>query len=128
MRWRRNKPGAAAHRLRKADMLLAAGVLLVALVLWLLLRPPARTELVCVVRSGGEVVATVPLGAAGQETLPLAGAAGIRVVLEKEPGRICFRSAGCPDQICVHRGWLTKAGDTAVCLPARVSLTVEAAD
>ena len=42
-----------------------------------------------------------------------------------EKGCAYFSSAGCPDKICVKTGRLTKKGDTAVCLPAGVVLTIE---
>lgn len=34
-----------------------------------------------------------------------------------EPGRICILEADCPDQVCVHRGWLTDSAAPIVCLP-----------
>lgn len=37
-----------------------------------------------------------------------------------ERGRIRFEWADCPDKTCVHTGWLTRAGQSAACLPNRV--------
>ena len=37
-------------------------------------------------------------------------------------------SSGCPDQICVHRGALTMAGESAVCLPNRVVVVIVGED
>lgn len=34
-----------------------------------------------------------------------------------EPGRICISEANCPDQICVHQGWLKDSVAPIVCLP-----------
>ena len=31
----------------------------------------------------------------------------------------------CPDQECVQTGQLTRAGESAICLPARVTLRLE---
>lgn len=45
-------------------------------------------------------------------------------VLEVRDGRIRFLSSPCPNQICVHAGWLANAGDVAACLPNQVSLQV----
>lgn len=42
-----------------------------------------------------------------------------------EPGRICIAEADCPDQVCVHRGWLTDSAAPIVCLPHR--LVIQAA-
>ncbi|MDR2526091.1 MAG: NusG domain II-containing protein [Oscillospiraceae bacterium] len=44
------------------------------------------------------------------------------VVVEIAQGRARVRTAPCPDQLCVHTGWLTHSGETAVCLPQRVSV------
>ena len=35
-----------------------------------------------------------------------------------------FESSDCPDQICVHAGWLAKDMDIAICMPNRVSVVV----
>lgn len=40
------------------------------------------------------------------------------------PGSIRFSQAACPDQICVQTGSLTRAGDTAACMPAGAAITL----
>lgn len=40
-------------------------------------------------------------------------------IVAVEPGRIRVKAANCPEQIDVRVGWLSKAGDIAVCLPHR---------
>jgi len=37
---------------------------------------------------------------------------------------IAFISSDCPDKICVNTGWLRYSGQTAVCMPNRVSIHV----
>ena len=44
-----------------------------------------------------------------------------------EPGRICICEADCPDQVCVHRGWLTDSAAPIVCLPHRLVIRTSAA-
>lgn len=46
-------------------------------------------------------------------------------VILAEEGRIRFAESDCPNQNCVETGWLTKAGDRAVCLPTKVVITIE---
>ncbi len=41
-----------------------------------------------------------------------------------EKGRIRFEESTCPDKICVKTGWLEKPGDTAVCLPGRLIISI----
>jgi hypothetical protein len=71
----------------------------------------------------GKLVRVINLG-----TLPspikfeLNGAYHSKVVAEK--GRIRFEWADCPDNVCVHTGWLTRAGQTAACVPNRSLIKV----
>lgn len=46
------------------------------------------------------------------------------VVIQVSKGRIRFLSSNCPDQICVRTGFISKPGQTAVCLPNRLSIEV----
>ncbi len=48
--------------------------------------------------------------------------------IEAKDGRIHFKEAHCPDQICVKTGWLSKPGQTAACLPAKVLIRIEGSD
>ena len=78
---------------------------------------------------GGEAVLTTPEGErmlrlSEDATLSIEGKNGIPVVIRVENGAVWFESSGCPDQICVHSGRLTRTGDTAACLPAGVLLRV----
>ncbi|RNC29595.1 MAG: hypothetical protein AWM53_00210 [Candidatus Dichloromethanomonas elyunquensis] len=45
-------------------------------------------------------------------------------VILAEKGRIRFSESDCPNKICVKTGWLTKAGDRAVCIPSKVVISV----
>lgn len=45
-------------------------------------------------------------------------------VIRIEPGRIRFLEATCPHQQCVKTGWLSRPGETAVCLPYKLSITI----
>lgn len=45
-----------------------------------------------------------------------------------EHGRICVESADCPDQICVHQGWISNSAAPIVCLPNKLVIRVEDAD
>ena len=62
-----------------------------------------------------------------QQTHRVTVSAGSLTVLA-EAGKVRVASSDCPDQICVHTGWLTSAGQTAVCLPFKVVLKVISVD
>ncbi|MGM9605101.1 MAG: NusG domain II-containing protein [Faecousia sp.] len=58
------------------------------------------------------------------ETYTVESDAGTNVILI-EPGRICILEADCPDQVCVHAGWLTDSAAPIVCLPHRLVIRLE---
>ncbi|MDR1664988.1 MAG: NusG domain II-containing protein [Clostridiales bacterium] len=43
---------------------------------------------------------------------------------EVKNGAAAFIASDCPDKICVRTGFLSRAGQTAVCLPNKVSLRI----
>lgn len=125
MTGRRKPPTGSAPRARRlwrgGDLLAAAVVLAAALVSAALLFWP---------RPAGEVaVIQTP---AGEQTVSLrkdtvvevAGEGGISLTIEVAAGRVRVLSSDCPDQVCVHTGWLSHEGDAAACVPAGVSVRV----
>ena len=74
------------------------------------------------VRIDGEQVMTLPLG----EDIQLALGSGDQtntLVIENGTARVA--EAGCPDQICVRQGVIQYEGESIVCLPHRLIVTVE---
>ena len=100
-------------------LVLAAGVLYLGLSL-----APQGTR--AIVEKSGEVVLERDLSQLTEpETFTLEGEQNIQVTVELSPQGAAVVASGCPDQVCVRTGTLTKAGETAVCLPARVTLRLE---
>lgn len=110
---------------RPADFVLIGLVLCAAagFFWWSFVQP--SQELTAVIRQDGEIMERIPLSSvkeSGREILPDCEPA---VCILVEPDGVSFETAGCPDQLCVRTGKLTRAGQSAVCLPARVSVTLE---
>ncbi len=83
-----------------------------------------RLEAVLTV-SGEEVWrADISDGAASQ-SYQLTGVDG-HMTVRAEAGRASISYSDCQDQICVLTGWISEAGQTAVCLPNRCVLKIEA--
>lgn len=81
----------------------------------------------------GESTGTVEIYQDGERvyTLSLAEETAVTVhgVTVTVSGGAAFMSdADCPDRCCMAFGRLTKAGDTAVCLPNRVTVTLSGSD
>jgi hypothetical protein len=49
-------------------------------------------------------------------------------VIEAQKGRIRFREAACPDQVCVGTGWISRNGQIAVCLPDKILIKITGTD
>lgn len=41
-----------------------------------------------------------------------------------EQGRVCISEANCPDQICVHQGWISDSTVPIVCLPHKLIIEI----
>jgi len=107
---------------RKRDLLiflLAAVLAGVGFLQWL----PKSGAPVVVIEQNGQEVRRVELSSIIQpETLVLEGEISVTVLLE--PGQVSIVHSDCPDQICVNTGVLTRPGQSAVCLPARVAVRI----
>lgn len=105
--------------LNKRDFLLAGAVLAAAVLCFLLL--PRGAAATAVVERGGEELYRIPLfGVTSPYELTIDGEYPAVLLIEKDG--VSFLSAACPDKLCVRTGKLTQAGQTAVCLPARLTL------
>ena len=104
------------------DLLLAAVLLLLGGALSLFLRLTRQAGGTVTVRIDGEAVMELPLSedarlvlGEGEHTNTLVIAGGTARVIE----------ASCPDQICVRRGAVQYAGESIVCLPHKLVVTVQ---
>lgn len=79
--------------------------------------PAAKAQ----IRANGELVVEIDLAARKELRIP--GPLG-DTVIEVDQGRARVKSDPGPRQYCVQQGWLTRAGDIAICAPNRVSLSV----
>ncbi len=74
----------------------------------------------------GKLIERVDLrGSALPRRIEILGENGACNVIQVEPGRVRMLESNCPEGLCVMMGWLEKPGDTAVCLPHRLMITVE---
>lgn len=78
-----------------------------------------------VVSRDGAVIDTIDLGAVNAPyELRLEDARGANVV-RVEPGRIRITEADCPDEVCVHAGWIDRPGAPIACVPHGLTIVVE---
>ena len=104
------------------DFLLAAVLLLLGGALALFLWLTRQTGGTVVVRADGEVLFELPLNEAAE--LVLGGGGHTNTLLVRD-GKAQVIEATCPDQICVRQGSVQYAGESIVCLPHRLVITVQ---
>lgn len=76
-----------------------------------------------VVEQNGTELCRIALSAGEKTVFTVPGEP--QVVIAVENGEAWFESSGCPDQVCVRSGKLSKTGEAAACLPAGVVLRIE---
>lgn len=79
-----------------------------------------------VIRQDGRTIKTIELSKLnGPEKFTVDGDIPVTVLLQRDGA--CVVESGCKDKICVKTGMLTRAGQTAVCLPAKVTVELKTA-
>ena len=104
---------------KKADFIVIAVFLVLALVLY-----GAKA----VTQRGGDTV-EVYIDGAFYTALPLDKNTifeppGKAVKIEVRDGKAGFTQSDCPDKVCIHTGFISISGQTAVCLPNGVSIVI----
>ncbi len=106
-------------RFCRRDLYLIGGLMLLAAVVALLLYTLAPQGRVAVVTLDGDEVARLDLG--HDNTTVVNGTHTVIV----EAGSIRVTDAPCRDRICVHHAPVSRTGETIVCLPHSLVITVE---
>lgn len=82
-----------------------------------------------VLRVDGTEIKTLPLISGNKSyTYTYTDADGDYNIIEIAGDKIRMKEADCGDQICVRRGWVTKNGETIVCLPHKLVIEVRSTD
>ena len=106
--------------LRPADIVLI-GLIAAASLLMLRMRPTQAGAAAEIYRDG-ERCAVIDLRDPARQEFQFDGA--IPVTIISENGAIWFESSDCPDQICVHQGWISDGSEPIVCLPNQVIIQI----
>ena len=121
---------APISRLRRGDMILLAAALALALLLFLGYRFFFN-------KPGGAV--EIAINGTPTKTLPLNENTTYRInteshgkshenILEIRDGHASIAEADCPDKLCVHQKKISKKGETLVCLPHKIVVSVISSD
>ena len=76
-----------------------------------------------VVSVDGKEVTSLPLS---EDTVyNIGGFHGSENVLEIKDGKAHLTDASCPDKLCVNMGYISKAGQSIICLPNKVVVEIK---
>lgn len=109
-------------KIRKNDVFLVAALLLLGGGLALFLYATRQDGGIVRVQIDGETVMELPLAEDARLTL---GEGGHTNTLVVQDGTAQVTAADCPDQVCVRQGAVRYSGESIVCLPHRLIVTIE---
>ncbi|MBA5850294.1 NusG domain II-containing protein [Clostridium sp. cel8] len=84
------------------------------------------TEKIAIIKQNTKVIKTIDLNKIDKPeefTIKFNNTNYNKIRVEK--GRICIIDADCPNKICVKSGWISKSGETIVCLPHKLQIEIE---
>lgn len=107
----------------KADVIIILFVALLALASIFFSIKSAEPPSCAVVKISGAEFGSYPLNKPGEYKIK--GENGIELTLVVESDGVSVKNAECPDKLCEKTGKITSAGQSIVCLPAKVSIALE---
>jgi hypothetical protein len=112
--------------LTKADKALIYGILILAFIIFVrgYFQKNNMSAGKAVIWSKGQVVAEVDLDIVDNKVIPIEGSLGAsqaRVV----DGSIQMLSSPCKDKMCVKQGLIKNSGQSIICVPNEVSISIE---
>lgn len=105
----------------KNDILLIAGVLVLALGVWIFTSLTREAGAEVVLSIDGEEVMRLPLG---EDRELVIGEGEHTNTLVIENGEAWVSAASCPDHVCINQGRVSLDGQTIVCLPNKLVVSV----
>jgi len=114
--------------LKKNDFILIAVILAAAIgfALFHFFSTPGERP-IAVVSISGENKMEINLAKTEDKTFSLKQEYGVPVSLEVKDHKIRFVNVDCPDHICEATGFISRAGESAVCLPNKTAVVIREA-
>ena len=115
--------GSARRKTILRDIILILSVLAVAAVLLIVTRSHGE--------AGSYAVVMVRNNEIGRYSLAFDGIYAIndgKNTIEIRDGKVRMTEADCPNHLCVRQGWISFNGQSIVCLPNELSVTITGAD
>lgn len=105
--------------MKKQDLILIGAILATALAVLLAVSLLSAEGTEVVIRQNGQEIARYPLSTDATYTL----GEGTNILVIRD-GKAYISEATCPDGLCIKRGRISRTGQSVVCLPNRLTVTV----
>ena len=112
--------GTPAKKKYRLDIIIIAAILLVSLSLLLIVTLSKEEGSVVVVEIDGTTVATYPLDKNAEHSLN--GGSNVLVI---QDGVAYMSYSNCPDHTCEKTGKIRYVGQTIICLPNKIAVTIK---
>lgn len=113
--------------LRPGDFLLFAMIIACAGLIWLRFAMLQTDQIYGEIWQDGECVERIELADSYHNMITRSGRT-TEYTIEIDGKRMRFVNSQCPDHTCERTGWISRVGDTAVCLPNRAMIKIVRAD
>lgn len=104
-------------------VIVVAGALVLSLAAAVLVYTASPGGTVAEIVQDGKVIRTIDLERTEEERFVIQGEHGTNTI-EVDSGRIRVQAADCPDQVCVHQGWISDGTVPIVCLPNKLVIRI----
>ncbi|MBP2031871.1 hypothetical protein J2Z42_000536 [Clostridium algifaecis] len=116
--------------MKKADKIIAIIIVLLVIIstvgLFAYKNHSNTSDKIATIKQNGKIIKTIDLNnvSGTQEfTIKYNGIHYNKIKVEK--GKIAIIDADCPDKVCVKTGWLSETGQSSVCLPHKLIVSIE---
>ncbi len=104
-------------------ILLVILVILTVIVISINMSEARNTNKTVVIRSDGKIVKEIPLNKNESKKIQIKSKEG-HLTVEINNGEVRVLDSTCKDKLCVKEGWIRKIGESIVCLPNRISISI----
>ncbi|CAB1243186.1 NusG domain II-containing protein [Clostridium sp. MT-14] len=81
---------------------------------------------IAVIKQEGKIINTIDLNKVkGRKQFKIKYKTSHFNLVEVENGKIRIEDADCPDKICIKTGWISKPGESIICLPHKLIINIE---
>ncbi len=84
---------------------------------------PDKVNKILIIRSDGKVIKQINLNTSKDTEFVVKSREG-HLTVEIKNGKVRVINSTCKDKLCIKEGWISRSGESIVCLPNRISISI----